>query len=487
MTNQEIATALDGIQKLVSDLRAKVMQGVPSVPTTIFVAPGQDLQAMMTGAEPGTVIELQAGATYLGNFESPSKIALVTKGTEDLVGRRITPADLPRLATLTSTNNQPSWRTQGAADGCTIARIALECVDSRGTALAVGTGAETALEQLPKGVRISQVLVQGGLTGLKRGIALHGQDIAVEDSHIDGCRIAGQDSQAIWVNNGPGPFFITNNFLEAAGENLLFGGDRVSIMNAVPTGRIEDNTLFKPPVWKGQKGWNVKNLLEIKNGRGLVIRDNVLDGCWPDAQTGYAVLFTPKDQYGDNPWVTIEDCLFEGNTIRNTANGINIYGCYNSIDSDGKPAQRMKNLTIRNNRVLVDKVAWGGDGRALQIGGGPDGLTLDQNTFISNGSTAIYTYGPAAATVLRAVFHNNIWVHNAYGFSGEGTTGNPLATLVKYYPDLTWTGNVIGGGIAKQYPTDSLMLTTTDFQKAFTDIANGVIDPNGPLKGKGAQ
>ena len=35
--------------------------------------------------------------------------------------------------------------------------------------------------------------------------------------------------------NGPGPFLIENNYLEAAGENVMFGGSDPSIANLVPS------------------------------------------------------------------------------------------------------------------------------------------------------------------------------------------------------------------------------------------------------------
>ena len=38
-----------------------------------------------------------------------------------------------------------------------------------------------------------------------------------------------QDAQAICGWNGPGPFQIINNYLEASGENVMFGGALTSI------------------------------------------------------------------------------------------------------------------------------------------------------------------------------------------------------------------------------------------------------------------
>ena len=44
---------------------------------------------------------------------------------------------------------------------------------------------------------------------------------------------------------------IINNYLEAAGENLMFGGSPSAIPNLVPTGiEIRRNYLYKPLRWK---------------------------------------------------------------------------------------------------------------------------------------------------------------------------------------------------------------------------------------------
>ncbi len=46
----------------------------------------------------------------------------------------------------------------------------------------------------------------------------------MKNSHISGIRRKGEESQAIAVWGSDGPVEITNNYLEAAGENILFGG-----------------------------------------------------------------------------------------------------------------------------------------------------------------------------------------------------------------------------------------------------------------------
>jgi hypothetical protein len=81
-----------------------------------------------------------------------------------------------------------------------------------------------------------------------------------------------------------GPFKIVNNFLEAAGETIIFGGGRAT---ATPTDiEIRRNHMFKPMTWmKGQPGFVggvdgspfiVKNLFELKNAQRVLLEGNIL-------------------------------------------------------------------------------------------------------------------------------------------------------------------------------------------------------------------
>ena len=89
------------------------------------------------------------------------------------------------------------------------------------------------------------------MKGGRRGIALNGGAMAVVDSYLADFKEVGADSQAICGWNGPGPFKIVNNYLEAAGENVMFGGADPSVRNLVPSDiEIRRNTLTKPLTWR---------------------------------------------------------------------------------------------------------------------------------------------------------------------------------------------------------------------------------------------
>src|SRR5678816_3181005 len=83
--------------------------------------------------------------------------------------------------------------------------------------------------------------------------------------------------------NGPGPYHIINNYIEAAAENIMFGGADAKIPNLVPSDiEIRRNHVFKPLSWKvGDpsylgRHWAIKNLLELKNARRVTIDGNTV-------------------------------------------------------------------------------------------------------------------------------------------------------------------------------------------------------------------
>jgi hypothetical protein len=316
---------------------------------------------------------------------------------------------------------------------------------------------------------LDRVLVRGDpVRGQKRGLSLHGTGITVTRSHVSDFKLDGQEAQAVHANNGPGPYTITDNYLEASAQSILFGGDTPRIPNMVPSDiLVEGNTIARPLEWQ-REPWDVKTLLELKNARRVVIRGNRFSGNWVSAQAGYAILFTPRNQLGRAPWTVVEDVLFERNVIRDVSSGINILG-----DDDEQPSQRTNRIVIRQNLVIADKDRFGGEGRFVLIGRAPQSVTIEQNTSITNGSSWIYTYpGGSIATTEGLVVRNNLALHNEYGFMAQSIGGGNRA-LTKLYPDAVFTGNVLAGGSAREYPKGNLFPSVAEFRAQFVDAARG--------------
>jgi hypothetical protein len=458
LTVHQLAAAILALLALGTDVRTPTPEELiaflsPST-QTITVSVGDDLQAVLDGAHDGATVRLPAGQAFTGNYILRRSVTLTS--TSLLPERRVEPGDA--LAVLASPTTQPALRTAPGVSGVILDGLELVSLVKDGTALEVGDPLATDAALQPSAVRIDRVLVRGHAAGQKRGFSLHGSDITVTRSSITGIAMDGQETQALWIMNGPGPYVIRDNQLEASGVNVLIGGDDPRILGLVPSGiLIEGNDISKPLAWRTTP-YDVKNLLEVKNGRRVIIRRNRLSGNWVSAQAGPSVLFTPRNQYGRAPWTIVEDILFERNRVTDVASGINILG-----DDNVGGSQRTQRITMRHNWIETDRLRFGGDGRCLQLGRAPQAIVFEHNTCVTNGGSTVYTYaGGAVLTSPGAVFSHNAFLRNTYGFFGEGGTEG-TAALARYYPVAAFTGNVIGGA-PNVYPAGTVRPTVTEWR-----------------------
>jgi hypothetical protein len=438
---------------------------------TITVPAGGDLQAALTAARPGDTIRLEAGATFVGNFVLPPKAAgpPITIRSTALVGIpddgvRITPAAAGRLPKLRSPNNMPALRTAPGTRGWRLELLEFQANSKgQGDIITLGDGSseQRDLAQVPSDIVLDRCYIHGDAEeGQKRCVALNSARTTIQNSHISDCKAVGQDSQAIAGWNGPGPFTIANNYLEAAGENVLFGGADPAIPNLVPADiRITGNLIARPVEWRNQR-WQVKNLLELKNARRVTIDRNTLQHNWLQAQTGPAILFTVRNQDGRCPWCQVEDVVFEYNTVRHVAAGLVILG-----RDDRHPSQQTRNITIRHNFFLrIDNERWGGNGYFLLINGAPRDIVIDHNTILQDRAYGIAMIeGPP---VLGFVFTNNITRHNEYGIIGANhAPGHD--TISAYLPGSRVTGNAIADGRSSAYPGGNRFPSTAELMREF--------------------
>jgi hypothetical protein len=261
---------------------------------------------------------------------------------------------------------------------------------------------------------------------------------------------------------------IENNYIEAAGIGILFGGAAPSIDQLVPSDIvIRRNHITRPVSWRTST-YSVKNLLELKNARYVQIDGNLLENNWANAQSGFAVVFTVRAQSASAPWSTIEHVRFENNVVRHSGSGINVLGY-----DDANPSQQLRDLVIRNNLFTdIDHRTWGGSGIFLQIGDEPADVHVEHNTVIHSGNI-ISVYG-GSVTAPRVVpgfrFASNIVQQNNYGIFGNNVgTGNPAIAV--YFPGSVIVGNAIAGGSASVYPAGNVFPTVANLMAQFENPA----------------
>jgi len=452
-----------------------------AIAQVIPVEHGADLQRALDQARPGDTILLRPGAVYAGNFVLPAKggstpITIRTSETpgQPRPGVRVRPSHAPGLAKIRSPNRQPALRT---APGATHWRLELlEFLPTQagaGDIIALGDGgtAQRTLDQVPRHLVIDRCYIHGDPSvGQKRGIALNSGATTITGSYIADIKVRGQDSQAIAGWNGPGPYTIENNYLEAAGENFLLGGADPAIEGLVPSDvTFRRNHLAKPLAWREEK-WQVKNLFELKSARRVLVEGNLMEYAWQQAQVGYAILITPRNQDGGAPWSTVEDVTFRRNIVRHAGGGMQIIGA-DTINPSG-PTRRIE--VTGNLFYDIDAGKWGGTGAFLLLGEGPSDVTIANNTVRQSGNI-VMAYGGTKAAPSRVTgfrFRDNLILHNQYGVHGaDRAPGGD--SLQAFFPGAEFTGNGIGGGQARLYPGGNHFVDEREFDRQFVDAARG--------------
>jgi hypothetical protein len=81
--------------------------------------------------------------------------------------------------------------------------------------------------------------------------ALNARTVTIRNSYISDIKAVGADAQAIGGWNGPGPFSIENNYLEASGDVFLLGGSDPAIPNLVSEDvLVRYNHMSRPMAWR---------------------------------------------------------------------------------------------------------------------------------------------------------------------------------------------------------------------------------------------
>lgn len=454
---------------LISSLQATNYPVLPQIYIETTYAPPQGgqlfsvntsagFQSALNNAQLGDIIELQAGTTFTGPFNLPNK----TTGTGWIYIRSSAYANLPPPCSRVSPSdaaNMPklviSAGNGGAINTATNAHhyrfVGIEFKPVTGNyiynIIYIGNG-ETTVAKQPNNLVFDRCYVHGDpVAGSRRGILMNGAYISVIDSYISDCKEDGADSQALAAYSSTGPLKIVHNFLEGAGENVIFGGSDPSIPNAVASDiEIRNNHFFKPLSWMNEL-WDIKNLLEFKNAQRILVEGNVFENCWPNAQSGYALVITPRNQNNTAPWSVVQDLTIRFNTFVNVAQGIIMSG-YDAPNI----SQRTSRVLIQNNVLNVTNLGMGGDGRLFVVLNGPTDVIFDHNTgFCTNA----YMVSDGSPRTDFFVFNNNLVTKANYGFIGSGT-GTANSTLAMYFT-ANWeiTHNAVIAGSATGYPAGS--------------------------------
>jgi len=389
---------------------------------TVHLPSGGNLQAAVTRmAKTGGRITLDAGGSYTGPITFPKRpegspvVTITTKGS--LPERRLGEADRPLLATINATNADGALRFENTS-GYRIDGVALT--------MPVPTH-EVAVIQDSDHITLDRLLFVSP-SGQKRVVRGNGRHITLTRSYLDGGAWPGQDSQAFCAWEGAGPYSITNNLLAASGENIMFGGADNYLHAGADNPAdilIEGNHVYKPLAWKSKPG-TVKNLIELKNATRVIVRNNIFENNWTDAQPGWSFVITPVNQDSRAPWTAVKDVLIERNVFIGVERGFNIIG------------KAYAHVTQQTSGIVIRKNVFESPGQFLQAASEVKDLTIEDNVILTRYNVLTFYVGgvrdaqggpmrDSQVAVERFVFRNNIGRWTGYGYHSE--VGLGLAAL----------------------------------------------------------
>ena len=231
---------------------------------TIVVPAGGNVQGAINAAQYGDTIIVDAGATYTVSLVLPLK-----SGTGEIIIQSSRVSELPEGVRVSPVQSALFAKFQSVIPAEAVVKtvagahhyrfVGIEFSTANATVLVYdlirfgeGRSTQTTLSSVPHHLVIDRCYIHGFDTqDVQRGVSLNSAESTISNSYISAIHGVGYDTQAIAGWNGPGPFHIINNYLEGAGENILFGGADPGIPNLVPSDiEIRRNYVFKPLSWR---------------------------------------------------------------------------------------------------------------------------------------------------------------------------------------------------------------------------------------------
>lgn len=419
--------------------RISIAQG-SAPPDAGAITTGADLTKALAAKQP--VITIKGILT--GNFTTiaPVKIACVTPPTVG-PGVRVTPAAVSACQLIAADKTQPViWinASDFSIDGTTMTGVAPDR-----TVVVIGDSKETDASKLPRRITINQNAILGDSAGLgHRGIQADGGDIRITNNYIAGFLERFRQSQAILSQNGPGPFLIENNKVEASGENIMFGGADPAVLGLIPSDIVVRNNDLSKPLDQYPPN-SVVNNFELKNARRVLLEGNLLDGSRVDVQTGQALTLTPRNQDGKCPWCTVEDVIVRKNVLRNFAGYAAQIGC----TDNNFPSGHAKNIRFEGN--LLQGV------NGIVVNNGMDGDLIIVNNTLPKITGAVLTFnGPVPPVGVGApcrpnlVFTKNVTYGGRYSINGQFGGGQGHPTITSYTSTDVRDVSKVGGNVIEE-------------------------------------
>jgi hypothetical protein len=551
-TSLHAAQQYDGPAELPIATVSTATTGTPAQGSIISVNAGGNLQTALNNASCGDVIELEAGATFSGPFVVPAKNCNVnqwiwiTSSSANLLpaqGTRATPC----YAGVSALEGRPQYSCNNPQN--VMATVQMAVAGNGPFKLAPGANfyrfvglqvtrpagtPGTAVLVYAQGTADHIIIDRSWLHGAQQdetnaGVNLSGMtNAAVIDSYFSDFHciaVTGKCTDAQAINGGvsdtqDGPYLIQNNFLEASGEAIMFGGGPAT---ETPTDiEILGNHFWKPFQWQpgntpfvgGTNGrpFAVKNHLELKNAVRVLVDSNLMENVWGGfSQTGVAILLTPKNQHSGHSNVcskcAVTDITIRYSQVSHAGGGIQMATALSGNGRNGAAALAGTRWSI-HDMVFDDLSAekYTGNGAVFAIlntwkKNALNTVTINHVTAFPDSTTNMMYIGNTVKTapMYGLVFTNNLMttarypVWNTGGKDSCAAKDVPVTTITKCFTTQTFQSN---GFIASPatfpppvwpknnfFPQAVANVDFTDFNNG--DGGNYALLPSSPYVNKG--
>jgi hypothetical protein len=549
------SSSYDGPAELPRVTVPSSMSDTPTPGSLIIVNAGGDLKSALSNAQCGDVIQLQAGATFTGQFTVPAKncdnhhwIIIRTSAPDGALpaeGQRLTPC----YAGVASLEGRPQYSCPNPQN--VMAKIQIETPGDGPIRFASGAnhyrliGLELTRPAGTKG--IARLIIGEGTADhlvvdrswlhgapqdqTREGVSLNGMtNVAIVDSYFSDFHCIAKtggciDSHAVGGgigNTQDGPFKIEDNYLEASGQGVLFGGGPATM---TPEDiEILKNHFFKPWQWMsgnspfvgGPDGnpFIVKNHLELKNAVRVLVEANLMENAWGGfTEDGYGIVLTPKNQHSLDddsdvcPLCQVTDITVRYVRVSHVAGGFQLS---TSLSGHGKqgggPAFSGTRWSIHD--VVIDDIStkYLGPGTAFEISNSwpknpLNTVTINHVTAFPDLSSHMIIMGNAqSASMYGLVFTNNLLMTGRYpiwntggGHANCAYKDIPITSIEGCFTSQIFGNNGLIDSPSKfppsSWPSDN-MFPQSVAEVEFADYQNGnggdyELQPSSPYKSMG--
>jgi hypothetical protein len=493
----------DGPAELPRATVPSAMADTPAPGSIISVNGGGNLQTALNNAQCGDVIQLQAGATFTGRFILQAKncdinhwIIIRTSAPDSALpaeGQRATPcyagvaslSGRPQYACSNPQNVMAKVQIQTSGDGpfrfapgANYYRfIGLEVTRPAGTP---GKARLVSGKGTADHIVVDRSWLHGALQDeTHNGVDMSGMtNVAVVDSYFTDFHCIAMtgscvDSHAMSGGNSntqDGPFKIEDNFIEASGQGILFGGGPATM---TPTDiEIRNNHFWKP--WQWMKGnpnfiggpdgnpFIVKNHLELKNAARVLVEANLMENNWGGfAETGDGIVIAPKNQHtlAGNvcPLCQVTDVTVRYVHVAHAGSGMQLATDISGNGKNGGAAQAGARWSIHD--VVLDDLSkkYVGGGSAFEImNSWPqsplNNVTINHITAFPDSQSHMIVTGNVYvnAEMYGVVFTNNIVITGRYpvwntggGQASCAFSNVPVTSLANCFTSSTFGNNAL--------------------------------------------